>query len=187
MTLSLKSIGQQALIIVGVATIWVLFFRLNDLLFSGVAHSEWAHWIFIPAAIRVIALLLFDGAGVVGLVLGAYFTLRPGDADHVQSAILLPLSSGLAPWVAVGIWRRTFGIERNLAGLPPRDIAALSIGCAVMNSVLLNLYLTLSGEMPGDVEQIATVAVGDALGTALVLSLMSLLLAMPARSVRTRR
>lgn len=187
MTRIAKSVARQALIIAGVACLWLLLFRLNAFLFEGLAHSSRAHWIFLPAALRIIALLLFDEVGAAGLVLGAYLTLQHGDSDKLPDALLLPLTSAVAPWIAIAFWRRTFGIKRSLAGLRPRDIVALSLGCAVMNSALLNLYLTLSGDMPGDVEQIATVVIGDALGTAIVLTLLSVMLSLPMRSRQARR
>jgi len=182
-----KSVARQALIIAGVACLWVIFFRLNSLFFNGFAHSVRAHWIFLPAALRVIALLLFDELAVVGLTVGAYMTLGLSERVIMPGAALLALSSGVAPWIAVAMWRRIFHIRRDLAGLRPLDVVALSLGSAVMNSALLNLVLTLTGEMPGDVEQIATIIVGDAVGTAIVLAILSGLLGVVAMKAKARR
>ena len=183
---AIRSAGS-ALAIVIVAAIWVVSYELNLILFSGLAHSRWAHWIFLPAAIRLLAVLLLGWRGVAGLVLGAFWTLRPEDAAQLSHAIWLPLSSGVAPWLSVRLWAALAGLREDLAGLRPSDIVALGIGCAAANSALLNLFLTASGDSRQDVIQILTIMIGDALGIILVTGSLAQILSLRATGKLPRR
>ena len=178
----LGSVGAMLL----VAILWMILFRLNLVLFQGSQHSRWADWVFLPAAVRIVAVLLLGWRGVAGLVLGAWFTLRPEDAQIVPHALVLPLSSGLGPWIAIWLWRRMTGLRDDLAGLRAGDIVGLALGCAVANTTLLNLFLTLCGDSRQDVVQIATIVVGDAAGIMLVLLPTALLLSVVKRPKAVR-
>ncbi len=54
----------------GVAVLWVTLFKLNEWLFSTFEFAEHVNWIFLPAAVRVAAILLFRVRGAVGLFVG---------------------------------------------------------------------------------------------------------------------
>lgn len=167
--------------VIAVAACWAFVFQLNVLLFSSLEQSRWVHWIFLPAAVRVIALLLFGTRGAIGLALGAFVTLAPQDLTF-PNALILPVSSALAPWIAIHIWKQVFRIRDDLFGLTPFHIAFLSVACALANSALLNLFLTLAGQSHGGILRIMAVIIGDAFGTAIVMLLLSVTLS----SVRVR-
>ena len=153
----------------GVAVVWLGFFKLNALVFSQFEHSPRAHWIFLPAALRVLSVLVFEDAGVVGLVLGAYLTLSHGPLSDLPYELGLALTSGIAPLAAIWLCRRMFLIRRDLSGLQPLHIVLLSITGAVANSLILNGYLAAAGRLKGDWVQLVTILVGDMLGTAIML------------------
>lgn len=178
MTPDLARVARSILAVLIVALAWVIVFKLNQLLFDGTRNSRWTHWIFIPAAVRIIAVMLLGWRGAAGLVLGAWFTLRPEDAGYLPHAIALPVSSGLAPLFAMSMWRRLTGLREDLNGLRASDIVGLALSCAVMNSALLNLVLTLTGSVQRELLQIVTVVVGDAAGIMIVLMPLALLLSL---------
>lgn len=174
----------KALTALGVAAVWVAFFNLNMLLFSGLAHSPRAHWIFLPAAVRVIAVLLFDSAGAFGLMLGAYFTLPHHHFADLPSQLLLSVSSALAPLVAIVACRRWLHIAWDLSGLRGSHIIAVSVACAAANAIILNVVMAAVGRFNDDLSQIATVFVGDVLGSAIMLTGIATLLSLMARRSR---
>jgi hypothetical protein len=153
--------------IVGVAAVWIIFFRLNALLFGSLGHSHFAHWIFLPAAVRILAVLIFESPAAWGLILGAYATSTPDNALSVDLAICF--MSGLAPYIAVQICRKYGGLASDLAGMTVSDIIRLSFFGALANTALLNLTLFLLVGHRFDFIQLTTVFVGDLLGTALVI------------------
>ncbi len=173
-------IGELVAPVLAVALCWVVVFKLNAFLFSSLEQSRWVHWIFLPAAVRVLAVLLLGRRGAVGLVLGALFTLSPQDVT-MPNAIILPLTSGLAPWLAVCGWKRLFRVRDDLFGIHPLHIVFLSVGCAIANGALLNLGLFLSEQAAGGGLQMLAIMTGDAFGTAIILFLLSVALSSSRR------
>lgn len=98
--------------------------------------------------------------------------------QHIK---LLNLMQAIAPLLAVAACRKFLKIEPDLTGLGPANIVALSIAVAAANALLLNGYLYAIGRLHSGVGQIVTVFVGDTLGTAIVLLVLSglLTLALP--------
>lgn len=176
---------RQLLIVVVVALAWLVAFKFNAWMFSS-PYSITAHWIFLPAALRPLAVLAFGGLGACGLVLGALLTAYDmSDGGHLHE-IVLAVSSGLLPWAAVAAGKSMFHLSDRLAGLRPKHIVALCAMCAGANAIGLNAYLWLAGRLNGDLMPILTVFVGDALGAAIVLPVASTALAfvLPRRLMR---
>lgn len=186
MTLLRSQCFKDCVTVIGIAVTWLAAFKLNEWAFSGTLHSARANWIFLPAAIRVIVVLLFGDLGALGLVVGAYLALDDAAGNNELDAIILAASSGIAPLLAVITLKRWFSISDTLAGLRPWHIIALSLACAVTNAALLNGYLWLAGRLHSDFVQIVTVFIGDVLGMAIVLLALTVALsfAMP-RNHRT--
>lgn len=168
-------------VVFGVAISWHLFFMLNAWLMAPYTYARWASWIFMPAALRIIAVLLFNGVGAVGLALGALYTIVQDPVIDLPYQLLLATSSGLAPMLAVWLCRVMFGLGDDLHGLRPLHIAVLSVAGAATNSVLSNLVLALAGRMNEDLRPLIVVFLGDINGTAIVLFITSLALNFAAR------
>lgn len=181
-----KRVLESVVVICGVGLLWLAVFTLNMWLFSFSAFSERAHWIFMPAAFRIIAVLIFGARGSLGLMLGAYLTLPHANPDDLVYEILLSLSSGLAPLLAVWACRRIFVIRQDLAGLNGWHVIALSVSCATANSILVNLLMWACGRQPPDITAIKAIFFGDVLGAALVLGAIAFALDMTLRWLRRR-
>ena len=156
----------------GVALSWHLFFGLNEWLLASYTHASWANWIFMPAALRIVAVLLFKWVGAFGLIFGALYEVSSDAFASAPYRMILAASSGLAPALAVWLCR----IADDLQGLRARHIAALSITGAAANSLLINLTLLLAGELRGDLLPLVVIFLGDLNGTALVLFAISAVL-----------
>lgn len=170
-------------IVVGVALAWNGLFSLNSLVFAQLAHSSRAHWIFLPAALRVLSVLMFGYVGAVGLMVGAYFTLPHAAVSDLPYEFLLSLSSGLAPLTATDLCGRVIDLSDDLSGLRGKHIILLSVASAFANSVFVNGCMIIANRWHHDIEQIATIFVGDMLGTAIVLTVISIALRFMARLV----
>ena len=170
--------------ICGVALLWFLVFNLNMWLFSNTAFSERAHWIFLPAAFRIIAILVLGVRGCVGLMLGAYLTLPNASPNDFHYEILLSISSGVAPLIAVLFCKRLFTINHDLDGLNGWHVVALSVSGGVANSAMLNALMWVIGKQQADIQAITAIFVGDVLGAALVLAAIVLAMTVAVRFVR---
>ena len=57
-----------------VVLLWTGLFYLNEWLFSAVSLSSVINWVFLPAAIRMLAVMALGWVGVAGLFVGALLT-----------------------------------------------------------------------------------------------------------------
>lgn len=164
---------QNSCIALSIALIWLGSFNLNMWLFSSLHHSERADWIFMPAALRILAVLIFAETGALGLAAGAYLTLSHAPTSPPAYEIAMAVTSGLAPLLGLQMCRWIAPLGKDLAGLNPKDIIILSIVTAVANSFLVNTCLALAGKFDKDMTQLATIFVGDIAGAAIVLAVIS--------------
>lgn len=176
MILDLERVPRQVLIALAIALSWVGLFNLNEWLFSDLEHTIRAHWIFLPALLRPLCILLFGGTGAWGLVLGTYFTAYGTTNGDYLHEINLALLSGMIPGATVYVAKKRFKIPNSLTGLQASHIVLICTLCAGANALGLNAYLWLSGQLVHDMVQILTVFIGDLLGAMILLMIISTIL-----------
>ncbi len=158
------------------ALAYVAFYFLNGWLFSTFAVTENIAWIFLPAAIRMVAVLLSGWAGVVGLFVGSLAVIIPTLlADPAHALILATLSSVPSFYAArLVLWLR--GIPGNLAGMTGRDLLSLGLAGGLVNSTVHTLYFMLRAESMQPLSGLVPMFVGDAIGTVAMLYLGAMML-----------
>jgi hypothetical protein len=139
-----------------VAGVWVCLYVLNDWLFSQVAISVYASWIFLPAALRMLAVLLCGWVGVAGLFIGSLMTAFAG-------------LSALAPMMAYLLCIRWFNWQSDLRGLSATQLVVLSLLVALIGASMHNLHLIGIGAIDSFGPTFVTMFVGDMAGTFIVL------------------
>jgi hypothetical protein len=153
----------------GVALTWVALFELNAYWFEFLAVSPYVGWVFLPAALRVLAVLLFKTRGVLGLFLGALITNASLWGAEWWDALALSAVSALSPALALWLGVRWLDLMPTLDGLKGWQLLALSALAAVSNSVLHGLlFYVIEHEMPWH-NAIVSMTVGDFAGTLIVL------------------
>lgn len=153
----------------GVALTWVALFELNAYWFEFLAVSPYISWVFLPAALRVLAVLLFKTRGVLGLFLGALITNASLWGSEWWNALALSAVSALSPALALWLGVRWLDLMPTLDGLKGWQLLALSALAAVSNSVLHGLlFYAIEHEMPWH-NVIVSMTVGDFAGTLMVL------------------
>jgi hypothetical protein len=172
--------------VLGLAVAWVLLFDLNEYAFSNLERSSRANWVFLPAAFRIIFVLLFSRLGALGLFCGAYLTLPDSIYSFPFDNVAFAAVSGIAPLAAVYLVRRCISLADDLSGLRGVHIVVLSVVCAAVNSIVLNIVIALTPDGYFDVTQIATVFIGDMLGGAIVLTVISVTTVLISRLRRAR-
>lgn len=147
---------------------WLVLFWLNDALFEAAEVDAFISWIFLPAAIRVLAVMLFGGAGVAGLFVGSCITGPDVDANWAQAGAI-SLVSAVAPLIAVRACQRRLNLPDTLAGLNSRNLLCFSIAGAAVSVALHQLVFALFDTRDDLLEGVVPMFVGDLVGTALVL------------------
>ncbi len=161
---------------IAVALLWVLLFRLNRWAFSSIDVTVFISWIFLPAAIRMLAIMAFDWVGAVGLFAGALFTNQADPTISLNDGIVLAFLSSAGPLVAFWCCTRLLRLPFTLAGLTAKQLLVFATLGAVLNAVPHNIYFYLSGRMTSPIEGLVPMFLGDLIGTMVVLYAVSLAL-----------
>lgn len=159
-----------------VALLWVVLFEINRWLFSLADVSIHISWIFLPAALRILSVLLLDWRGVIGLFFGALLTNHPVVGVNMTEALMLSSISALAPMLAVRVCTGWLKISHDLAGLSFKQLAAISAVGALISAALHNIYFQAHEQGHRLLAGLVSMLCGDLLGTLVVLYLCAKLL-----------
>lgn len=159
-----------------VAVAYVVFFKLNAWLFSVAKVSDYISWVFLPAAIRMLAVMLLGWAGVAGLYLGSLSQLGPMlESDPVRALVIAAVSS-VPCLLAARLVQRALRVPGDLAGMTGRQLLVFALAGGLANSGAHNLYFAIEA---GSLEPLAgflPMFVGDTLGALIMLYAGALLL-----------
>lgn len=155
-----------------VAAAWTALFWLNDCIFSEFAISKNVSWVFLPAAIRILAVMVADWRGVCGLFIGGITTSLMMDA-RLQHFVPLSLASALAPFIALHVSKKYLKLSSTLDSITPHQVIAISAVGALCSSVLHSSFYALTDASVRFFHNVVQMFVGDLLGTALVLAAVS--------------
>lgn len=153
----------------GVAIVYSSLYYLNGWIFSSFAFTATVAWIFLPAAIRVIAVLLFNWRGVAGLFIGTLATCIPVFGLTNADTFVYPMLSAFCPMLAVSLGVYLMKIRADLGGLKAWQLLVFALLGALFNSVAHNVYFQLSGNAQSWLTGIIPMFVGDLVGTLIVL------------------
>lgn len=152
-----------------VAVAYLLFFKLNEWVFSVAKVSDHISWIFLPAAIRMLAVLLLGWAGVAGLYLGSLALLGPRFDIDPLGALLLAGISSLPCLVAARLVQWRLGVTSDLAGMTGRQLLIFGVAGGLASSGAHTLYFAWAARSTEPLEGFVPMFVGDAAGTFIVL------------------
>lgn len=161
---------------------WVALFELNAWVFAAFTWAQGIAWIFLPAAVRVLAVLVCGRWAVLGLFAGALLTSGAVYADDAAAAVLGAAVSAIGPWLAVELFRLATRLPMDLRGLTPRRLLALSVLSALCNVVPANLFFWLAGIRAEPFTGLVPMFVGDLAGIFVVLYAVRLALPLFDRS-----
>ena len=167
------SIKVQLVEVCAVATLWVVLFRLNHWLFSAVEVSPYINWVFLPAALRVLSVLVLDLSAVAGLFIGTLITCDPVVGVNLADSLILSSISSLSPLLAVRLMTRWMRSEPDLKGMTFAQLAAISTLSGVASSTIANFYFHLRDQTHDWMTGVMPMLIGDLVGTLIVLFIAS--------------
>lgn len=179
-----SSTGAMILFVVGVAAAWVALFQLNSWLFSALHLTGFISWIFLPAAIRMLAVMIGGWAGAAGLFFGAILTNLGLFEFEPLNVVVLAALSALGPVVAVYLCTRWLQLPRDLAGLQRSQLLVFAVAGAIFNVFPHNLYFFTTGLSYDAWSGVFPMFVGDLAGALIVLYVSSFSIRMVLKGVR---
>lgn len=72
-----------------VAAIWTVLFFANGYIFDAAEVAPLVSFVFLPAALRPVAVLLFGVPGVIGLILGAALTMPTVEIVNTSTVLMV--------------------------------------------------------------------------------------------------
>ncbi len=174
---------QSATLIVGVtALFYVALYLLNGFLFSDLDFSAGVAWVFLPNGLRLIAVLLFDKWGALGIVLGslmvAFHDARLTDPVTVGVAACI---SGLAPLLARQICLSLTDLEVDLNNLTASSLVRITLIFSAVSAGLYQSWYAWRGNSDNALASVLVMFSGDMLGAMLVLYASKIALSLDAR------
>lgn len=165
-----------------IALLWIGLYQLNGWVFAALEETETANWIFLPAALRLIAVLVLGWRGVLGLWLGTLAT-NVDIFDDVWSEPSLGVAtvSALSPWLAVAMTRGRLDLRADLSGLGAADLVLLAIVSAICSALLHSAYLQWHGFDLATAGSPITMFVGNVVGSFVALYLFKLAIGVLSR------
>lgn len=157
---------------IGVAIAWTLLFKLNMWAFKSLEVNHFVSWIFLPAFIRILSVLLFGWAAVTGLIIGAIITSNPADIGHTTPYVLA-LISGVGPMIAVRFCEYALKLPPTLIGIRPSHLFIFAITGAFVNVSLNGYYFALHQLPSHPITCLSPMFIGDMLGSIIMLYVAS--------------
>lgn len=158
------------------------FYWLNDWLFAMTAVHDGAHWIFLPAGLRLLCTLIFAGEAVVGLLLAALLigVMRIETMDLLTAFGAAIITAG-APYLAYRTALK-FGLPPSLEKLSATGLGILALSYAFTSSFLHSFWFALRGFFPDFLHGWSAMFVGDLAGTLIMVYLLKMILAVVRRT-----
>lgn len=140
----------------------------NGLLFHWADYDQGVSWVFLPSGLRLALVLLLGGPGAIGVMVGSFCS---GLHEPTPLAVNAAASviSGVAPWLAHWICKRSMQIEPNLSNLTARRLLQMALIFSLISAVLHQALYVPTGVSESFIKGSAVMAVGDFVGCLMVL------------------
>jgi hypothetical protein len=163
--------------------IYTAFYVLNVNLFYSMEFSQGIAWVYMPAGVRLLCILMFAEAGGIGiffasLLTASFYDLFPDDPIAMFGYSLI---SALSPYLVYRFMTQVMGLQRSLTALTPAKLIQCGVLFAIMNPLLQLIWFTLRDVSYHFWENLTVMSLGDLLGSAIVLYLMKFLLSLMPR------
>lgn len=164
------------------ALLWIGSFYLNEWAFTAAKKTSFVNLIFLPAGVRILAVLVLGWPAAIGLFLGSLVTAVP--IWHLPAAIIPGFVSALGPAAAVFVGTRSMRLRDDLSGINVRQMTMISIADGLFNAVPSNLFFWSQHHIATPWQDVLPMFVGDLLGTfaLLYVGAFALRLALKVRS-----
>ncbi|HZX28748.1 MAG TPA: hypothetical protein VFF16_16870 [Telluria sp.] len=164
--------------------VYLLTYLLNGWLFGHLEFATGIHWVYLPAGVRLLAVLLFGTAGVLGLLLASslvcFLWLFPYD---VTRALAGGIAAAAAPWLVNLCDRRVFGLRPSLSNLSPQRLLWNILAFSLAGPLLHHLWYVVHGDA-ASWRSLFAMFWGDLTGTVLVIYAVKALVSLMPRAPR---
>ena len=164
---------KSGLIVLLTTFLWVLFYQLNIIVLYQATVSPMVSWIFLPAGIKVITVIIFGELGVLGLFFGAIATYYISNLN-AGSPLLVAAISASSPFVAIHVSKYVLKLNSFYTKLKGIHLWIISFIYAITNTLFHQLYYGVHmRNLVGFANNQFAMFCGDLFGVLLLLFILS--------------
>lgn len=153
----------------GTVVLFIATIILNELLFARLEFAPGINWIYLPAGVRLLCVLLFAEAGAAGLLVASwlvcFFHFFPN--DPVRSFVGGVLAA-LAPYLAYQVLLAS-GMRASLRGMDGKRLLGCAALFAFASPAMHHAWFALQGTHDDLWRGFLAMAMGDFAGSLIVL------------------
>lgn len=159
----------SALITLSCSVIYWGGFSLNTQLFQATNFSAGVNWIFLPAGLRLLLVLIFGIYGAVGVSIASILIgLSDFFPNDQLTAIFSGIISGFSPYLARLIILNQTRLSASLDNLGPKSLLICICIFAVISPLFHQILFYINGYTDNLGASLSVMIVGDLLGSFLV-------------------
>jgi hypothetical protein len=153
---------------------YALLFYINHWITSGLIFGLGVNWIYLPAGLRLFLTLVFGLPGAIGIALASTFISYGGElSSDLTICIGTGLISGFAPYLARIVVFNNMKLEPDLSDMNLQKLLLCILIYALMSAGLHQYwYATVGLANTGSLNHFAVMAIGDVLGSILLIALI---------------
>ncbi len=153
------------------------FFWLNERLFASLEFSSGVNWVFLPAGVNLLLVMVLGPWAALGLTVSAAFIkhqLFP-EIDLLNVAVN-GVIAGFGPVLAFWLAKHFFRIDPTLKDRSSKTLIQLALLFSVLSALLHQIWFAYVGQSQSILSDAPVMALGDFLGTLIVLYILKLTL-----------
>ncbi len=182
----MSNLRLQLAMVLATIVMFAAMLVLNEWLFLKLEFVPGINWVYLPAGMRLLCMLLFGEAGAVGLLiiswLVSFLHFFPNDFSR---AFMGGILATVAPYAVYKLAQQIFGLRASLTNLTPRRLLGCVLAYSVASPLLHHVWFFLHGDGGNLVQGFVAMFVGDLTGTLIVIYTMKgLLLLLPTPKMR---
>jgi hypothetical protein len=153
---------------------YTLLFYINSWITTELVFGLGVNWIYLPAGLRLFLTLIFGLPGAIGIAIASTLISYYGElSSDLAICIGTGLISGFAPYLARIFVFSNVKLESDLSNLNLQKLLLCIVIYALMSAGLHQYwYATVGLENTGSVNHFAVMAIGDVMGSILLIALI---------------
>lgn len=155
------------------ALLYSALFFLNDWLTEALKYDLGVSWIYLPAGLRLLLILIFGLSGAIGIALASfaisYLGVFPPD---LVTCIGIGLISGFAPLLAKWVVISNTHISNDLSNLSLQKIIFCILVYALASAGLHQWWFVARDLESGSLNHFLVMFIGDVLGSVVLIALV---------------
>ena len=153
---------------------YTLLFYINSWITTELVFGLGVNWIYLPAGLRLFLTLIFGLPGAIGIAIASTLISYYGElSSDLAICIGTGLISGFAPYLARIFVFSNVKLESDLSNLNLQKLLLCIVIYALMSAGLHQYWYAIVGlENTGSVNHFAVMAIGDVMGSILLIALI---------------